>query len=197
MAGEPNRGAVLLVTFSATLALGVELGLAVGVVLNVLLYLLRRTRASVVEVGRVEGTGAYRNVERYRTVVDPAVAILRMDAALKFLNANAVLDRLSELAAQRPELRAIVLSAAGLDAMDSTGLHALQEIVEELGEAGVDLQLALIRGPVRDALARAGHWEDLRQRCHPDIHSALDAAGVAESSLLRTPHPDEVATQVY
>jgi sulfate permease, SulP family len=185
-------GLVLLTTFVATLALGVELGLLVGVSLNVGGHVARGMRPAMTQLGRVEGTTAYRNVERYATVTVPEGVVLRLDGPLNFLSVEEVTGRLRSLAAEREELRWLVLDASGVTGMDSTGVHALRRVQQDLAAAGVELHLATVRGPQRDVISRAGLWADLIEyHCHASVTDALAAVGLDERSPLRAPHPTE------
>jgi sulfate permease, SulP family len=179
-------GAVLVVTFVGTLSLGVELGLLLGVAVNIAAYVVRGMRPAVIELGRVEGTSVYRNVARYPVVTDPTGVVLRVDGPIDFLSVEAVSKRLRRLAVKRPELRWVVLDASGVTGMDSTGVHALHGLQSDLAAAGVALHLATLRGRQRDLIERAGLWEALIEgTCHPDIDDALGACGVAPDAPVR------------
>jgi sulfate permease, SulP family len=185
-------GGVLVATFVATLALGVELGLLTGVGLNLAVHVARGMRPAMVELGRIPGTRLYRNVARYRTVTDPNGVILRLDGPLDFLSVQQVTSRLRKLVVERPELTWLVLDASGVTGMDSSGVHALHDLQEHLAEAGVALHLCTLRGPQRDVIERAGLWETLiAGTCHPDIVHALAAAGVPEGAAVREPTDEE------
>jgi sulfate permease, SulP family len=186
-------GLVLLATFAATLALGVELGLLLGVTVNLGGHLARGMRPAIIELGRVRGTRVYRNVERYPTVTDPTGAVLRLDGSLDFLSVQEVTARLGALAVERPELEWLILDASGVTGMDSTGVHALHAIQRDLAEAGVALHLATVRGLQRDVISRAGLWTDLiEDSCHADVSEALAAIGLPRDAPLCRPTPDEV-----
>jgi sulfate permease, SulP family len=185
-------GAVMVVTFVATLALGAQFGLAIGVAANLVVHLARGMRPTLVVLGRVPGTRVYRNVDRYDGVTDPHGLVLRLDGPLDFLSVEAVSTRLRRLAKERPELRWLVLDASGVTRLDSSGVHALHELQGHLSAAGVALHLCSLRGPQRDAIGRAGLWEVLiRGTCHPDIGAALAAVGVRPDAPVRQPAPDE------
>jgi sulfate permease, SulP family len=187
-------GAVLVLTFVATLALGAELGFAVGVGGNVVVHVVRGMRPALIVLGRVQGTRLYRNVERYPTITDPSGVILRLDGPLDFLSVEQVTGRLRRLAAERPELSWLVLDASGVTGMDSSGVHALDDLQSHLAEAGVALHLATLHGPQRDVIRRAGLWDELVEgSCHADIGSALAVIGVPDDAPLRHPGPDEQA----
>ena len=187
----------LAVTFVATLLIGVEPGLAIGLVFSLLLFVARASSPHTTELGRVEGTTEFRNVDRYATVTDPAVALLRIDGPLFFANTKHLADRVGALTRDRPELAHVVLDASAIGDIDASALHALHELHDDLEEAGVRLHLATVRGPVRDALDRSAKEGEFAGCFHPNLHDAVHAAMGAEGTPLSTPgpaerHPDEL-----
>lgn len=179
-------GLALAVTFLATLLLGVAQGLAVGVVLSLGLFVARTARPHVVEVGRVQGTSRYRNVERWSTRTDPLVAVLRMDSPLYFANAGFLYDRVQALVATRPALEHLLLVASAIGDVDASGAQLLAELDEELLAAGVKLHLITVRGPVRDVLANSGLWQRLVDsgRVHATVEAAVRAVTDSRQSAL-------------
>ncbi|WP_304451125.1 SulP family inorganic anion transporter [Nocardiopsis sp. YSL2] len=173
-------GFALGVTFLVTLLFGVEPGIAAGVVFSLAVVLWNSSRPHTAELGRVPGTGTFRNVDRYEGLTtDPGIAVVRVDAPLYFANAQWVTDTLVGIADERAEVRTIVLDASAISDCDSDGAHALSELHRTLDSRGIELRLATVRGPVRDVLTRDGIWAVLRgaRRVHPDVVSAVTAAG--------------------
>lgn len=190
-------GMVLGVTFVATLAVGVELGLAVGIGANLLVHVARRMRPELVVLGRVLGTRYYRNVTRHETVTSDRGVILRLDGPLDFLSATAITGQLRRLAAERPELDWIVLDAGGVTGLDTTGVHALRDVRRDLLEAEVELHLVTLHAAQREVIERAGLWEELiAERCHRSIPTALAALGHAPDDPLLYPAAGEVGPSV-
>ena len=184
-----SDGASLAVTFLATLLIGVEPGLAIGVVFSLAVFVWRSSNPHATELGRVEGTHEYRNVDRWSTRRADDVAILRVDGPLFFANAKRLEDRVQALVVGRPALRAVVLDASATTDIDATGAHALHDLAGDLDAAGIALHLAVVRGPVRDVLARGGYWEELAGRVHASVADACSA--LAPSSPLCLIDPDE------
>lgn len=166
----------LTVTALATLVLGPALGLGVGVAVSLAIFLRQTTRPHLPELGRVEGTRMYRNVERHAVTTRPDLAVLRVDVPLYFGNSRTVADAVAETARSRPELRFVVLDCTGLTAVDYTGADTLADLEHELEEAGVELHLAAVRGPVQDVLERTRLWQELVSagRVHPAVPEAVD-----------------------
>jgi sulfate permease, SulP family len=175
--------ATLAVTFAATLVLGVELGIGIGIIGSLLLLVARSTRPHITEIGLVPSSGQYRNVARYDSVTDPRVLLIRVDAALLFATAPAVHRRVEQLCEARDDrLRGVVLDCSAVSDIDGDGAHVLDDVGRTLDARGVELHLATVRGPVRDALGRTGHLPTLHAegRIHEDVAEALAALGIHE-----------------
>jgi sulfate permease, SulP family len=184
--------ATLAVTFAATLLLGVELGIGIGIAASLLLLVARSARPHITELGLVAETGHFRNVDRYVTRTDPRVLLIRVDAALLFATAPAVHRRVEQLCAARNDrLQVVVLDFSAVSDVDGDGAHVLDDLARTLAARGVDLHLATVRGPVRDALARMERLDALCERglVHEDVASALRSVGLDELTPDRAPVP--------
>ena len=149
--------ALLLITFLATLLLGIEMGILIGVGMSMLSFVYQASRPHMARLGRMPGSEAYRNVERYPEVeTRDGVAIFRIDASLFFGNIEHIKDGLSELFDNEPDTRVLVLDLYPVNRVDSSAIHALMEIHRRLEEQGVSLLLSGVKGPVRDAFERSG-----------------------------------------
>ncbi len=153
---------LLLVTFVATLLLGIEEGILVGVSLSLLAFVYQASRPHMARLGRLAGEESYRNVERFPDVeIDEGVAIFRIDASLFFGNVEHVRDALGDLLEQEPDTRFLILDLYPVNRIDSTAVHALSDIHRRLIERGVTLFFSGVKGPVRDTLARSGLTDSL------------------------------------
>jgi sulfate permease, SulP family len=141
-------------TLGATLGLGVETGLVVGVSVSLALFLHRTSRPHIATVGLVPGTEHFRNVRRHAVQVDPAILSLRVDESLYFANARALEDHVNDAMAAQPGLRHVVLQCSAINAIDASALESLEAIAHRLRDAGLQLHLSEVKGPVMDRLAR-------------------------------------------
>ena len=164
----PKEFAVLLVTFGFTLFAGLQYGIAGGVVLSLAFVFLRAARPHLAELGRIGGTNAFRNVNRFEEAeTDPELLIVRFDAELYFGNAEFFGDRLLEMVDARDErLRAVILDGHTINDIDTTGLYALEQLFEKLESRGLSLYLTGMIGPVRDTLYRSGLMERMGVESH-------------------------------
>ena len=139
-------------TLLATLTLGVEAGLVVGVGVSLALYLFRTSRPHIATVGLVPGTESFRNVLRYTVRVSPRLLSLRVDESLYFANARSPEDRVNDAVAANPLLQHVVLQCSAINDIDASALESLEAIEPRLREAGIALHLSEVKGPVMDRL---------------------------------------------
>ncbi|WP_069132054.1 SulP family inorganic anion transporter [Rhodohalobacter halophilus] len=153
--------AMLLVTFVATLALGIEEGIAIGVLLSLILVIYSSTKPHSTELGHLGETQNYRNIHRYtEAVVEDDILIYRFDSSLYFANAENFQDTLyANMDRHGDDLKLVILDASAINSIDSTGKHVLMEVVKDLKEKGVELFIAGAIGPVRDKLKTCGLQE--------------------------------------
>ena len=182
---------MLAVTFVATLALGIEQGIGVGVVLSLAMIIFRTTRPHFTEVGKIPGTYIYRNVNRFAQAERrPDLLIVRFDAQLYFANVNYFRDEIERMIAAKGErLRAIVINADSINNVDSTAVHALEELVKEWRKQGWAVYFSGVKGPVRDALVRSQVMSHLGEKNFflsvqeaVDYHDGLDGAETYDST---------------
>jgi SulP family sulfate permease len=157
---KPDFAAVAA-TLVATLTLGVETGLVVGVGVSLALYLLRTSRPHIATVGLVPGTEYFRNVLRHAVRVSPRLVSLRVDESLYFANARSLEDRVNDAVAVRPELRHVVLQCSAINDIDASALESLEAIEQRLRDAGISLSLSEVKGPVMDHLLRTDFLRNL------------------------------------
>ena len=147
---------MLIVAFLATLILGIEQGIAVGVILSLAIVIFKTTKPHYAVLGRVPGTTFYRNIERFDNLeVREDLKIIRFDAQLYFANSNFFKDTLQQFLSDNKSLKAVLLDFESINQMDSSAIHALEEIIEDYRIAGKEIYFCGVKGPVRDALSRS------------------------------------------
>ncbi len=178
---------LFVITFLGTLLLGIEQGIAVGVILSLIMVILRVTRPHVAELGKVPGTIHYRNVERFPELIQQDdTLIVRFDAQLFFANVQFFKEKLFELADKKGDkLKRIIINAESINQIDSTGIHAIKEIINAFNKRGIAIVFAGVKGPVRDALKRGGVIDSIGEdKFYMCIEDAVNC-------LCRSPEPKE------
>ncbi|MBW2732661.1 MAG: solute carrier family 26 protein [Deltaproteobacteria bacterium] len=179
--------ALLLITFVATLSLGIEQGILAGVGASLLWFVVRTTRPHAVLLGRLPGTEIYRDVLTHpeAKTLDGVVA-LRVDAQFYFGNVNFLKDTLRRLEAEHGPLSAVVVDASSINQLDSSAAGAIEEITEDYQDRGINLFFAGVKEPVMHVMRRA----HLRDKLGDDaffmrVHDAMEAAHIGVLSRAR------------
>lgn len=185
--------AMLLITFAATLALGIQTGIALGVAASLAWFIIKASRPHIAVLGRLPGTAVYRNVERFPEVETfPGMLLVRVDAPMYFGNAAFLKRTLSRLEAGIPGLHTLIIDASGIGDVDATADAALHELAEDHHRRGVALVFAGATGPVRDVMARSGLRDRLGMAC---FYRTVEEA--AQARLAGASCADEVAGRAH
>ena len=169
---------LLVLTFVATLSLGIQWGILVGVGASVLLFLVRTTRPHFAVLGRIPESQTYLSAARHpQAETLPGIILVRIDAQFYFGNVSFLKETVRALVDEsEAPVRYLVLEAAGVNDLDSAAAATLAELDEELDARGTKLVLTRIKGPVRDVLQRTGLLETLARegRVYLSTHRAME-----------------------
>jgi sulfate permease, SulP family len=169
---------IMMVTFAATLGLGIEEGILVGVVASLGALVYETSRPHTALLGRLPGTDTFRNLARHPEAERPAgIHVYRPDAALCFANVEFLRDQVRELAEEEPAPAALVFDFHAVNGMDSTALHHLEEMLDDLRGKGVGIWFAGVKGPVLDRFRRVGLPHRIGENhFRHEVSQAVDAA---------------------
>lgn len=183
---------MLIITFLATLGLGIEQGIGIGVLLSLGFIIFRTSRPHIAELGQVPGTPYYRNVERFETVLQKDdLLIIRLDAQLYFANVDFFKDKMQALIQSKPEnkLRTIIINAESINAIDSTAMHAISDLIDDWRKHDLAVYLTGVKGPVRDALVKGHLMEKIgSQNFYMSVQEGVDAHLRREPSSASSAH---------
>lgn len=163
------------VTILLTLGMGVEVGVASGVVISVLLHLYKTSRPHVAEVGLVPNTQHFRNIHRHKVETNPSVLTLRIDESLYFVNARFLEDLIQTRITEGCEIRHVILMFSAVNEVDYSALESLEAVNARLLDMGVGLHLSEVKGPVMDRLRRSHLTQNLNGRIFLSQHDAWSA----------------------
>ena len=142
-------------TIALTLIMGVEVGVASGVGISILLHLYKTSRPHVAEVGLVSGTQHFRNVKRHAVETNPHILTLRVDESLYFVNARFLEDLVQARVTAGCDIKDVVLMFSAVNEVDFSALESLEAINLRLIDMGVGLHLSEVKGPVMDRLKKS------------------------------------------
>jgi len=178
VAGRIQRNDLVaaLGALGATLAFGILWGMVIGIVLSLLLLIRYASQPNVRLLGQNPRTGEFQRLDRHPDhVTFPGVLVARIDGSVYFTSANPLVDEIrTAVADERP--RALILDLEAVSLFDTTAVHALEDLHEDLERDGVQLHLARVHDEIRDVLRRSNiPLAHLRERFHPSIDEALEA----------------------
>ncbi len=144
---------LLLATFLVTLQFSMVPGIVTGIILSILILLFKAANPHMAILGRVKGIDEYRNINRFEDLETwPELLVIRVDAPFAFVNIQTIKDKvMNEIQKRDGALRYVVLDAASVAYIDSTGIIGLRELIENLNEKNMVMLFAEVIGPVRDA----------------------------------------------
>jgi SulP family sulfate permease len=154
---------MLIATFLGTLFINIEEGILIGVVLSLGYLVYRTTLPHVAILGKIPGQTLYKNIHRFDELeIRKDILIMRFDARLFFANVNYFKESTEEWIAKKGDaLKAFILEADSINGIDSSAVHALHDLHQELQSKGIELYVSGLKGPVRDKLSRAGFIQEL------------------------------------
>lgn len=164
----------LLGTAAGVLLLGLELGIAAGILFSLLSLLVRASTPHIAVIGRIAGTEHFRNLERHGVETIPGVLFLRIDESLFFGNLSAIEARLESELAKDAGVQDLVLIMSAVNRIDTTAMEVLTDMNRDLGERGIRMHLAEVKGPVQDRLAHSPLWQALSGKVHLSVNSAFE-----------------------
>ena len=174
---------VAAVAVVAVLSAGVLAGVVIGIGLSLVWLVYVATSPGMPLLGREPGTQVFRDLrENPDDETFPGYAVVRLDGGLFFATAEALEERVRELALHAdPALTAVVLDLEGVDFVDSQGAAKLAEILDFAESAGIQLRLARVKPAVASVLGKDGVLERLGEdRVHGNVHRALEAQIAAD-----------------
>ncbi|QFT63841.1 SulP family inorganic anion transporter [Roseivivax sp. THAF30] len=172
---SPRDFAAVATTIVLTLGLGVEIGVASGVLLSIALHLYNTAKPHVAEVGRVPGTQHFRNINRHNVETDARVVTLRIDESLYFVNARFLEDLIQDRVVADESVRDVILMFSAVNNVDYSALESLEAINEMLLALGIGLHLSEVKGPVMDRLKATHFLAELNGEVFLSQHDAWDA----------------------
>ena len=137
---------ILLVAASGGLvvALPIEIGMLLAIVLSFVHSLYAVTRPYCVELARVPGSTVWWPPGRdEKSEYVPGVLVFAAAAPLTFANAQYISDKIMvALAAASAPIKLLVIEASGMIAIDYTGSQILQQTIARLRSHSIDVAIA-------------------------------------------------------
>ena len=170
-------GAISIITFISTLAFASHLdrGILIGAGLSILVFLYKSMRPKVVDL----------SLDVDRTLHDAVASglrqcryidVVRFDGPLFFANASYLEDQIRNRRRSKTHLKHIIISAGGINDIDSSGEEALSLTVDRVRSAGIDISLCRVNRAVMQVLRRTHLIVKIGEdHIYPTIENAINA----------------------
>ena len=171
--------AVLLTTFLLTVLVDLTVAIEVGMVLAAFLFMRRMAEVTNISVLTHEFTDPIDDFEHdpnavRRRAIPEGVQVYEITGTFFFGAAETFKDRVSRIAGQP---KVLILRMRHVLAIDSTGLHALRELVQRSRREGILVVLSDVHAQPVVALERSGLYDDItEENVHGNIDDALNRA---------------------
>ncbi|KAL2896467.1 putative sulfate transporter 4.2 [Bienertia sinuspersici] len=189
------------ITFAATLFLGIEIGVLVGVGVSLAFVIHESANPHIAVLGRLPGTTIYRNVKQYpEAYTYHGIVIVRVDAPMYFANTSYIKDRLREYESnldgsirRGPEVERIyfvILEMSPVTNVDSSAVQALKDLYHEYKSRGIQIVISNPNQEVLMTFTKAGLVELIGKEWYfVRVHDAVQVCfqQVQESEVPRSP----------
>lgn len=148
---------ILVITFLATLFLGITEGILLGILISLLLLVYRASMPHYAFLGRIGNTNYFKNVNRFpeEIIQREDLIILRFDAQLFFGNIQffkeLVLNTIKE---KEKVVKGFVINARAINYIDSTASEQLYDLILSLQKKGIRVMVVGAIGPARDIILK-------------------------------------------
>ncbi|KAJ8436499.1 hypothetical protein Cgig2_003197 [Carnegiea gigantea] len=193
------------ITFLATLFLGIEIGVLVGVGVSLAFVIHESANPHMAVLGRLPGTTIYRNIQQYpEAYAYNGIVIVRVDAPIYFANISYIKDRLREYESKSeldgsmrrgPEVERVhfvIIEMSPVTYIDSSAVQALKDLYHEYKSRGIQIVIANPKREVLVTLTKAGLVDLIGKewyfvRVHDAVQICLQHVQGGPNELSRTP----------
>jgi high affinity sulfate transporter 1 len=187
---------VCLAAMLGVVTLGALQGIALSIALAMLVLLVRSSRPGDAVLGRVDGLQGFHDLARHEgAAAVPGLVLYRFTASVIFYNAPYFRRRALLAAEADPRAMWLVLDAAPIVHLDSTGADTIATLADDLSRRGIRLAIAGVLPQVQRMLERSGVLERLGPAAvFPSLRAAVAAyQSQAIASIPATRHPADQA----
>jgi len=166
---------LLLITFMATLTIGVKEGIFLGVVLSMVWFVIKTTRPHYAILGKIPGRTDYRDERIKGTESSGDVLVIRFDSQFYYGNVTFLKETLRKTEQKRElPLKWVVIDAGSINQLDSSADSALHELLRDYRNRSIGLCFAHVKNPVLKVMKRSGFYNALgKENFFENVHDAV------------------------
>jgi SulP family sulfate permease len=148
---------LMVLTALGVIVIGMLPGILIAVLLSLLDVARRSTTPHTAVLVQVPGTDTFRDVDNVTGgEAVPGLLIYRFDAPLFFANVSVMTDEITRFVEEADSpVEWVLIDAESIHDIDTTAVLELEELLEDLNEAGIHIVFARLRQAVRDVIEAA------------------------------------------
>jgi len=158
-----RRGECLIsmLCFAGVIGMGVVPGILLASALSLLSFVWRAWHPYDALLGRLTGVRGYHDVARHPDAVQtPGLVLFRWDAPLFYANVEIFCEHLlTAIARAADPVTRVVVAAEPVTDIDVSAADRLVALHKELGDRGIAMNFAEMKGPVKDRLRAYGLFD--------------------------------------
>lgn len=158
---DRGDGIAEFITLAGVLVLGIEEGIALGVLITILSFLRQTSKPHIAVVGRIENTEHFRNINRYQVETWENILLIRIDENINFANVSYIVNFIEDQTAKHTALNHVVLIFSSVSHIDTTAYEAIENLLHSLKNRSITLNLSEVKGPVMDRLKQTSFLNKL------------------------------------
>jgi MFS superfamily sulfate permease-like transporter len=168
---------VCVAAMLGVVTIGALQGIGLAVTLSMLVLLIRSSRPADAVLGRVAGVPGFVDVAQQEgATIVPGLVLYRFAASVIFYNAAYFKRRVLAVAEASPGTTWLVVDAAPIVHLDSTGADTIAALADDLAARGIRLVFGGVLPQVRRMLERSGALERLgTEAVFPTLRAAVEA----------------------
>jgi len=181
--------------FIGTLFLGIQLGIGLAVVLSLIGVIHETVRPQIVVLWRLAHTHVYANVKTTtHGSFTPGVIVLRFMGSIYFGNCSYLSDKITQIvdtieASQLDETKFVVVSLSACTSVDTSAIHALEDVHKELHKRGIRLCFAQVGNRTWRTMQACGFVREIGSKWfHDSCHDAVVHCLSYDSSHITKEH---------
>ncbi|WP_297576803.1 SulP family inorganic anion transporter [uncultured Deefgea sp.] len=170
---DRRDGAAWLLTFCCVLLVGPINGIAIGVGVSLLLFILRTSKPHLAVIGRIAGSEHFRNTRFFKVEMPAHIVAIRIDESLYFGNCNQVVEQCERYLLDYPRAKNLILVLSAVNSIDVSAIEALRDFRKSLAQKGITLHLAEVKRQVQNTLQHSTLLYELARPIFLSTHIAV------------------------
>ena len=160
---DRSDGIAELATLLGVLILGLEQGIALGIMLTIASHLRKTSRQPhIAIVGRVPDTDHYRSSQRHSVETWHHLLLVRIDESITFVNIHSIEDYLANELKRQPNTHHVILICSKVKDIDSTALEALVAFNQSILASGKTLNISEAKPSLLTKLEKSDFLQQLQ-----------------------------------